>query len=160
MGRIIGKLFGDSMITAIRNNFLRGVCMGKKKKYGNPVKEKAYREALKKAKRSKVLNASPSFSIGKASPSDVIGFVDGIPMVARNEVVYEGIDTSLKFHKTMKDILGKYEFVMSACDSNHVYVTVEGTPYKHHKMEKKRAYWEWDMVWKKEGTPKILSSAA
>jgi hypothetical protein len=132
----------------------------KKKKYGNPAKEKAYREALKKAKESKVLDGTPILTIGTGNPTDVIGFVDGIPMVARNEVIKDGIDTAMKFHKTMKDILGEYEFVMSACDSEHVYVTVEGTPYKNYKMTKKRAYWEWDMIWKKEGVPQILDSAA
>jgi hypothetical protein len=115
---------------------------------------------LKKAKKSKVLDAKPTFSIGTANPSEVIGHFDGIPIIAKNEVIEDGFDTTLKFHKTMKDFLGTYEFVMSACDSDHVYVTVEGTPYKHFKMKKKQAYWEWDMIWKKEGTPKILISAA
>ncbi|OQY40939.1 MAG: hypothetical protein B6229_00450 [Spirochaetaceae bacterium 4572_7] len=134
--------------------------MAKKKRFGNPLKEKAYKEALKKAKKSKLVDGTPKLFIGNKNNYQDLGIsVNGISAVCTvNEKVVDGIDTNLKFHRTMRDHIGKYEFIMEACDSNNVFVTVEGTPYKHSKMSKKQAHWEWDMIWNKFGVPTILAA--
>jgi hypothetical protein len=46
--------------------------MAKKKKFGNPAKEKAYREALKKAKQSKRLELNPTYKIGGPDPNKIV----------------------------------------------------------------------------------------
>jgi hypothetical protein len=138
--------------------------MAKKKKFGNPAKEKAYREALKKAKQSKRLELNPTYKIGGPDPNKIVfaevtdtsGKKSATIQWEDNDTIYNGIDTKEKFHKTMKDSAGEYEFIMSAAGSNHVYVTVEGTHYKNFKMDRKSAYWEWDMIWHKDGCPAIL----
>jgi hypothetical protein len=76
----------------------------------------------------------------------------------KNEMIGDRVDTVKKYHQTMKDSIGTYDFDIRPCDRDNVYITVEGTHRKHNKMDKKRAIWEWDMVWDDIGIPKILTA--
>jgi hypothetical protein len=126
----------------------------KKRKYGNPLKEKTYREAVRKANASKKLN--PTFtlqSVGKSN-SDMPGIIN--IEWSKDEQVHIYSNTSELYHAEHRDSLGAYSFLIRRIDSEHVAVTVETTPYNEHRMTKEHAYWEWDMLWKVHGRPIVL----
>ena len=99
----------------------------------------------------------------KAPNADRLAFTikgsNGAELIAHwneNEAIGSGINTPTHYFQKMKDPAGDYNFEMTLADKDSVYVTVEGTPWNHFKMDKKRAYWEWDMIWSVIGDPLIL----
>jgi len=60
------------------------------------------------------------------------------------------------FTKKMKDLIGEYEFAMTADGPDHVLVSVEGTHYSDSRVTRAQAAWEWDMIWSTGGWPVLL----
>jgi hypothetical protein len=127
----------------------------------NKMTKRELKRAKKRAMQSKMENLEPTFgsatitskkamTVQKKNGQNVHTYWE------KNEVVKDGIDNDTMFHKTMKDSIGEFEFIIEEYDDKNVLVTVGGTHHREHKMSKKHAYWEWDMIWEDIGCPKVL----